>query len=149
VVEERGVSFFGFVDFGYKFHWFVGFVKVVDGFVVFDLGTAWELVDIVEGTLQIESKGVFLEKADTREFGGLSIFRVINSVVFPDDFLFMLNIVKADNLKNLSLVLGDGLNKANDIGLGDVEEDEDDFGDFAGDPETVPDVESELHHCVQ
>jgi hypothetical protein len=75
------------------------------------------MVDIVEIALQVKSVGVFFEKSDSREFGGLSIFRVMDFVVFVEDFFLLLNIIKVDNLEDFSLVLGNGVNKAVDIGL--------------------------------
>lgn len=75
------------------------------------------IVDIVQVALQVKSVGVFFEKSYAREFGGLSIFRVMDFVVFLEDFFFLLNIIKADNLEHFSLVLGNGVNKAVDIGL--------------------------------
>jgi hypothetical protein len=66
-----------------------------------------------------------------------------------EDFLFLLNIIKADHLEHFSLVLGNGVNEMVDIGLRDVEEDEDDLSDFAGDPEAVPEVKYEINNHVE
>ncbi len=132
-----------------NFQWFVRFIETFDRLGVFEWIVTLEIFDIVKVALQVKCVGVFFEKSDSREFSGLSILRVINFVVFVDDFFFLLNIIKAGNLEHFSLVLGNGVNEVVDIGLRDVEEDEDDLSDFAGDPETVPEVEYEIDDYVQ
>lgn len=49
----------------------------------------------------------------------------------------MLNICKADDFQDLSLVLGNGIDEFIDVGLWDIEENEDDLCDFAWYSEAV------------
>jgi hypothetical protein len=138
-----------FFDLRNNFHWFVRFIETFDRLGVFEWRVTLEIFDIVKVALQVKRVGIFFEKSDSREFGCLSILRVIDFVVFLDDFFFLLNIIKADNLEHFSLVLGNGVNEVVDIGLRDVEEDEYDLSDFAGDPETVPEVERKIDDHIQ